>query len=137
MGVGHTVTVLYEIVPQGATPKVDPLRYGDKNENSADAEPTDYEWLYVKTKYKHPDSDTSEENIELAVTDDDIDTSPENDFLFASAVAEFAMLLKDSEYCDGDMADVIARAKDSRGYDEAGYRSEFIRLAQLAQNLMD
>ena len=137
MGVGHTVTVLYEIVPQGATPKVDPLRYGDKNENLADAEPTDYEWLYVKTKYKHPDSDTSEENIELAVTDDDIDTSPENDFLFASAVAEFAMLLKDSEYCDGDMADVVARAKDSRGYDEAGYRSEFIRLAQLAQNLMD
>ena len=137
MGVGHTVTVLYEIVPQGVTPKVDPLRYGNDSQIKTDAEPTDYEWLYVKTKYKHPDSDTSEENIELAVTDDDIAAAPGDDFLFASAVAEFAMLIKGSEYCDGDMSDVVARAQDSRGYDEAGYRSEFIRLAQLAQTLMD
>ncbi len=138
MGLGHSVTVLYEIVPQGATPKVDPLRYGENDETISESDgPMDYEWLYVKTKYKQPDSDTSEENIERAVTDDDITNNPSDDFLFSSAVAEFAMLLKESEYCDGDMDDVITLAKEGRGYDESGYRAEFIRLAQIAENLLD
>ena len=138
MGLGQSVTVLYEIVPQGASPKVDPLRYGNNDDNTQTyEEPMDYEWLYIKTKYKHPDKDTSEENIERAVTDDDINMKPSDDFLFASAVAEFAMLLKDSEYCAGDMDDAVARAKQGRGEDEAGYRSEFIRLAQIAESLMN
>ena len=138
MGLGQSVTVLYEIVPQGASPKVDPLRYGqgDRDVQVYD-EPMDYEWLYIKTKYKKPDKETSQENIERAVTDDDISIKPSDDFLFASAVAEFAMLLKDSEYCDGDMKDAVSRAKEGRAEDDAGYRSEFIRLAQIAESLMD
>ncbi len=139
MGLGQSITVFYEIVPQGAEPDIDPLRYGsDEEENEKDkAQPTDYEWLYIKTKYKNPDEETSEENIELAVTDDDITKKPSDDFLFGSAVAEFAMALKESAYCDGDIDDVIDRAKEGRGYDESGYRSEFIRLAQIAKNLLD
>ena len=138
MGLGHSVTVLYEIVPIGAEPKTDPLRYADNDgEEEGAAQPLDYEWLYIKTKYKKPDSDTSEENIEVAVTDDDITGKPSDDFMFASAVAEFAMILKGSQYCDGDMQSAIERAKDGRGADDDGYRAEFIRLAQLAENLID
>ena len=141
MGLGHSITVLYEIVPKGVTPKVDPLRYNDSNKD----ENEDYEksgrlsneWMYVKTKYKKPDSNTSEKNIEYAVSFDDITNFPSDDFIFASSVAEFAMLLKNSEYCDGSMENVIDRAKQSRGYDEYGYRAEFIRLAQIAESLMD
>ena len=138
MGLGHTVTVLYEIVPQGVTSKVDPLRYQDGDEETIkSSEPTDYEWMYIKTKYKEPDSNTSEENIERALTDDDITNNPSDNFFFSSAVAEFAMLLKDSKYCDGDMNELIDRAQEGRGYDENGYRAEFIRLAKIAKNLLD
>jgi len=138
MGLDQSVTVFYEIVPQGAAPKIDPLRYGDNDEQVQTSDgPKDFEWLYIKTKYKHPDKQTSEENIERAVTDDDIDMKPSDNFLFASAVAEFAMLLKDSAYCAGDMENVIDRAKEGRGYDDNGYRAEFIRLVQIAQNLLD
>ncbi len=138
MGLGQSVTVFYEIVPQGAEPDIDPLRYGEnEEENEEKAQPTDYEWLYIKTKYKNPDEDTSEENIELAVTEDDITSRPSDNFLFGSSVAEFAMILKDSAYCNGDIDDVIDRAKEGRGYDDSGYRAEFIRLVQIAKNLLD
>ncbi len=137
MGLGHTVTVFYEVVPQGASPGIDPLRYSDNDLDDDWSGELDFEWMYVKTKYKHPEDTVSQRNIEVAVTDDHITNNPSDDFLFASAVAEFALILKDSEYCDGDIDDVIDRAQDARGDDDDGYRAEFVRLAKVARSLLD
>lgn len=59
---------------------------------------------------------------------------PSEDFRFASAVAEFALLLEDSPFKGKASYDaVLARARDANGTDEAGLRAEFIRLVETAQ----
>jgi Ca-activated chloride channel family protein len=55
---------------------------------------------------------------------------------FASAVAEFGMLLRKSPYAGGgSYGAAIARAQKFRGVDPEGYRAEFIRLAELAGSI--
>ena len=55
---------------------------------------------------------------------------------FASAVAEFGMLLRNSEHKgSASYRAVAARARSFRGTDPEGYRAEFIRLTGLAAAL--
>jgi len=62
--------------------------------------------------------------------------TPDNDFLFASAVSEFALLLKGSDYAGGaDYESLIAQAESARGADPDGYRAQFVQLAALARRL--
>ena len=59
-----------------------------------------------------------------------------NNFRFSAAVAEFGLLIKDSEYKeDANYEELIGLAKGARGEDPFGYRAEFIRLAEVAQGL--
>jgi Ca-activated chloride channel family protein len=46
------------------------------------------------------------------------------------------MILRDSEFKGSSSVDEAVRlARSSRGYDSEGYRSEFIRLMELARDL--
>jgi Ca-activated chloride channel family protein len=55
---------------------------------------------------------------------------------FAASVAEFGMLLRESEHRgSATYADAAALARRFRGADPDGYRSEFIRLVELAESL--
>jgi hypothetical protein len=55
---------------------------------------------------------------------------------FASAIAEFGMLLRDSEHKGtASYGALMARARSFRGTDPEGYRAEFIKLADLAAAL--
>jgi Ca-activated chloride channel family protein len=55
---------------------------------------------------------------------------------FASAVAEFGMLLRNSEHKgSASYRTVAARARNFRGSDPEGYRAEFIKLTELAAAL--
>ncbi len=136
IGAGHSVTALYEIVPVGVETTVeirglDSLRYQATALRPRAAESP--ELLFVKVRYKAPDAAASQ-LLEHAVRDDA--HSPSHDFMFASAVAEFGMLLRDSEYKgDATFEDVIARAKQARGDDAGGYRGEFIQMAETAERL--
>ncbi len=61
-----------------------------------------------------------------------------DNFRFASAVAEFAMLLRDSPYKGhSGLQEVVRRANQSLGKDPEGYRAELVRLVTSAQGLMD
>ena len=61
---------------------------------------------------------------------------PSENILFASAVAEFGLLLRDSEYKgNANYGQLLSRAKQSKGSDTEGYRAEFIRLVEKAQLL--
>ena len=135
LGAGHTVTALYEVVPAGLeVPRgdVDELRY----QPQADDPPLsqfDGEMMYVKVRYKDPDGETSK-LLEQAVADRL--GSPSVDFRFATAVAGFGMLLRDSEHA-GDLTldDVVKLAEKSRGDDPRGYRGEFVRLVESVRDL--
>jgi len=143
IGAGHTVTALYEVVPVGAAinpaatvPAVDPLKYSSSEKSTSAQSPSSNEMLTVKLRYKKPDGDRSE-LLERAVTD--TSTKFENapaDLKFAAAVAEFGMILRDSNYKgDGTFAAVLEWAEEGKGKDTNGYRSGFIELVRKAQAL--
>lgn len=137
IGAGHTVTAFYEIVPQGVSfskmPNVDALKY-QKIEKPKELIKLSNDLCTVKLRYKQPDSDKSIK-LELPV----IDTEKNNvssDMKFASAVAMFAQLLKDSEYKGSATYDsVINLAKQGLDNDDNGYRREFIRLVNTTKGL--
>ncbi|MBL7111468.1 MAG: von Willebrand factor type A domain-containing protein [Bacteroidales bacterium] len=130
IGSGHTVTALYEIIPADSDEQVtgsDPLEYQNVTLNKSP------DLMTLKLRYKKPDEDTSKLIVhkirERDIKEDDLS----DNFTFAAAVAEFGMLLRDSEFKAKSSYDhVIAAAKKARGKDEDGYRIEFIRLAETA-----
>lgn len=150
IGAGHTVTALYEVVPAGSgaadpaasVPPVDPLKYQTPNPASAasstyvDPKNQSPEMVTVKLRHKKPDGDVSE-LTERSFTDNG--STFENaapDLKFAAAVAEFGMILRDSQYKGkGTLGAVIEWAQEGRGRDTAGYRAGFIELARKAQTL--
>jgi Ca-activated chloride channel homolog len=95
MGAGHSVTALYEIVPAGTPvdlPTVDPLKYrGGSEPARANAD----ELMTVKVRYKDPDGDVSR-LITVPVRNRTTDMSAR--LGFAASVAEFGMLLRNSEH---------------------------------------
>jgi Ca-activated chloride channel family protein len=99
VGAGHTVTALYEIVPAGepVPGRVDPLKYQERPRVSAAPAATanTSEMMHIKVRYKAPDGDTSR-LLEFPVRN----PSPRmtHNLGFASAVAEFGLLLRNSEY---------------------------------------
>ncbi len=132
MGAGHTVTGLYEVVPVGVKfelPKIDPLKY---QEPAKPARGSD-EWLTVKLRYKEPEGDVSKEMVH-PVPASDFKADMPGDFQFAAAVAEFAMLLRDSQHKGkATYEQVIEIAEASLGNDPNGHRKEFVELVKLAK----
>jgi Ca-activated chloride channel family protein len=136
MGSGHTVTALYEIVPAGIKDdysiSVDPLKY--QKPGPLPAAKLSGEMLTIKFRYKQNDSSASKMSL-VTVNDEPKNlNSTSADFRFAAAVAEFGMLLRDSQYKQHATFDqAINMAKAAKGEDQDGYRSEFIRLAESAK----
>lgn len=157
IGAGHTVTALYEVVPVGAAanpaasvPPVDPLKYQRVEREEAlrtrlrDAAAgqaakrlqSSNEMLTVKLRFKKPDGDKSE-LIERGLVDDGKEFAKASpDFKFATAVAEFGMILRDSEHKgNGTLGAVLEWAQEGKGSDANGYRAGFVELVRKAQAL--
>ncbi len=137
LGVGHTVTAFYEIVPAGEpipVPGVDALKYQQtaKPTNRAAGD----EWLTVKLRYKDPESDASK-LLNQPLTGPVVRfADAEPDHRFAASVAEFGLLLRHSEYRGtASYAQVRNQAKHSLGADPNGHRAEFLKLVDAAERL--
>ncbi len=141
LGAGHSVTALYEVIPVGVEsnvnlPGVDELRYQDNQVGEA-AYNSD-ELMLVKLRYKEPKGTTSELIKQLVVDKGVSLDDASNDFKFAAAVAQYGMILRDSEYKgDASFNEVLKLANQSKGLDLEGYRSEFINMVESSQKLMD
>jgi Ca-activated chloride channel family protein len=137
IGAGHTVTALYEIVPvdaKNAKPAVDDLKY-QKRVVADKAKPVTQESLTVKLRYKQPEGDKSTK-IEFALKDDPAKKKlPSENFDFASAVAMYGLLLRDSKYAGNASLDLVRElAAGAIGKDPEGRRSEFIKLVQKTES---
>jgi Ca-activated chloride channel homolog len=135
LGAGHSVTALYEVVPVGAPPVAlagDSLTYQQVTlRPSANQSP---DLLTVKLRYKDPKGTTSR-LLTAPVVDRGEDRSSD-DQRFASAVAAFALVLRNSEFKGTASYDlVLALARESRGEDVEGYRNEFITMVERARAL--
>jgi Ca-activated chloride channel family protein len=140
IGAGHTVTALYEIVfadREGG--RIPALRYaGSKPVTTRPESGLSEEIAFVKLRYKHPGSSSSVEFSQVINRDrvaESISASS-TDLRFAASVAGFGQILKGGTFtADWSYADALVLARNSRGDDPHGYRSEFIRLIELAQSL--
>jgi Ca-activated chloride channel family protein len=116
LGSGHSVTALYEI---------EPLR-------------TSGTIATLKLRYKEPGAMFSREVTTTTITDEGksvYDASP--DTQFAAAIAEFAMLLRNSKHLGtATWADVAALARAMRGEDIDGYREELLRMIDSGRSLL-
>ena len=137
IGAGKSITALYEIVPVGeevpGAGDVDPLKYqkeGQKTRASRGGE-----LMTIKLRYKQPDGSRSQK-MEAVVK---AGVAPLGGNLgFASAVAEFGMLLRGSKYAgDASFERVVKRAREFRGGDPNEDRAEFITLAEKAGVLFE
>ncbi len=136
LGSGHTVTALYEIIPVGVESEfvksIDPLKY-QKNEALSPSSDTK-ELMTLKLRYKAQDGNKSK-LITTPVMDKNKSWENTSDnFRWSAAVAGFGMILRSSEFVQGiDTPFVIKLAKEAKGEDEEGYRSEFIRLVESSR----
>lgn len=131
IGAGHSVTALYEIVPaNGVEPSV--LRYQERSTTESSA--GSGELGYLKLRYKNPGEDQSilsEEPVSSMITD-----KPSENLRFASAVAEWGMILRKSEHApEASIERVIKTVQKSLGEDPYGYRAEFLTLLYKTRNL--
>ena len=136
---GRTVTALYEIVPAGRSVPpagfVDALPYQTPTPTSGAA--ASAEMLTVKMRYKLPGGNISE-LVDFPLVDDGRPFEAATaDFKFVSAVAGFAMLLRDSPERGDATPDSIAKwAGAGLSDDAAGHRAEFIELVRKAESLL-
>jgi Ca-activated chloride channel family protein len=139
LGAGHSVTALYEVVRRGVETDVEirttgELKYQDTRP-SDDAAASD-ELMTLKLRYKEPDGDTSQ-LIEHPLSRDVPDREVSSDFHFASAVAGYGMLLRDSKYKGALTLDDVRRlAERGRGDDPRGTRAGFIALVEDSRGLI-
>jgi len=137
---GHTLTVLYEIVPVGnfgkpTGPASDVLKYqrAPQFTYAADSD----ELFTVVLKYRTDDE--IEQLVEAPAIDPGLRLADaSNDFRFAAAVAQFGLVLLDSPTKgQGSLESVRTLAQQSIGADANGDRLKFVRLVEQAQTAVN
>lgn len=120
VGAGHCVVAMYEIVP------------------ADHAAPGDSLLSDIRIWYRTP-QDSSERYLQQTVTAPLVAfDNTSNDFRFASSVALFGMLVRNSAYKgDGDVKMVLDIGKKSLGKDEGEYRTEFLKLVKTVWKKTD
>jgi Ca-activated chloride channel family protein len=137
LGAGHTVTALYEVIPADTdssqpVPGTDELKY-QKNKIAPSAF-TSKELMTLKLRYKQPSGEISKLISKGLIEDNKASSKTSDNFRFSAAVAQFGMLLRDSEYKgNATYTDVVALAEGAKGADKEGYRTEFINMVKSCQ----
>ena len=140
IGAGHTMTALYEIVPgngSAQSPEVDDLKYqqGKKQPQPEHRElVASPEMLTVKLAYKEPEAtkETESTYFETVTLGNDMNWQQASaDFKFASGVALFGMLQRQSEHVGQGTYSLVGQlAEQGRGDDAKGLRTEFSDLVR-------
>ncbi len=113
IGAGHSVTVLYEV-------KLVP---GEKSYAAQ-------VWSTLHIRYKAPDADESRQ-LDYVMGNEQLGFRASEDLQFACCVAQFGMLLRDSEYKgDATYADIYDCLSDLRTVNEDEYKQEFAWMVQ-------
>ena len=132
IGSGHSVTAIYEIIPQGKQGWLNESRY----QKAPAASGGKNEYAFVKVRYKLPGQSTSK-LIEQAVPAVSIPLAQaDEDTRLALAAASYAQALRGGEYNGKLDWDAIERmAKQAKGKDPFGLQEEFVELVKIAKSL--
>ena len=128
MGAGHQITAIYEIVLADGEDDGSDLKYQDSSISKKGNRKDEYCTLSIA--YKDPDRNKSQYE-EYPIGAENYTRRPDDDFIFASMVAEASLALRDSEYLvdvtpDEAVEDIIDELENMRNLDE--YQEEFLDL---------
>jgi Uncharacterized protein YfbK, C-terminal/von Willebrand factor len=128
---GYMFTTLYEIVPMKRV-----VTATHDQMPSLGQEPSE-PLLTARLQLNTRDNNAAVRFIQRAMTDTGFDfAAAPSDLKFAAAVAEFGMILRDSEYKgNGSLQQVIEWAQQGMGADVNGYRADFIELVRKVRAL--
>lgn len=139
IGAGHSVTALYEIILKEplsdmSEEEVDGLKYSEeyrkeykKEKRTADmGAAATKEWLTISIRYKKPAEDDSK-LLQYPVGYECYTNDPDDDFIFAAAVAEFGLLASHSEYPENASVRHVVKALGSIDLSDE-YKEEFLKL---------
>ena len=132
IGAGHMVTALYEIIPVDSEQDIPDMDMKYQN-NDGNKGVENGEWLNLKIRYKEPDADESILK-EYPVTEDCYMKEASQDFYFAAAVAEFGLILRDSEYKGEASFEAVRELLKNIDTDSDDYKQEFVYLVKELQN---
>ena len=125
VGSGHTLTICYELkLAEGA------LNTTDEENGSVD-DGLD-KWIKLAIRYKQPDSDVSELR-EFYIGEEQLTSEPGEDFIFATTVIQFSMLLRNSQYATNTInLSALCDTLDTLTLDT--YKAEFKSLLNTLAN---
>ncbi len=135
IGVAHTVTALYEIVPNDknkvTTDQLDFVKTDVLQHKAKDL-------MSVRLRYKNPDEHNSRLiSISVPYLDTLAKTAASTNIRFAAAVAEIGLVLRDSPFkANANIHNVITRATAALGEDKENYRKDFVTLARQVEQLL-
>ena len=138
IGESHSVTALYEVTfTDSQFKQLDNNRYAQPLVAKS-ASDRNNELAFLRLRYKANSQSASqliEKPVYLHEVTDNI-SQASNNFRFSASVAAFAQQLRGGKYLhDFNYNDILQLARQSKGDDTFGYRSEFIQLIALAQQL--
>lgn len=128
IGAGHMVTALYEIIPVDSEQEIPETELKYQSETGS-VGVENGEWLNLKIRYKAPDSDESR-LCSYPVTEDACREQPGEDFYFAAAVAEFGLLVRDSEYKKDASFENVRELLKLVDTEADEYKDEFVYLVK-------
>ncbi|MCP4701900.1 MAG: VWA domain-containing protein [Gammaproteobacteria bacterium] len=136
IGAGHTVTALYEVALTGKGGRGN-LRYAAPKKALPEIHHKN-ELAFLKLRYKTPEEDVSK-LLRWPITRQaivkELDKTSER-FRFSAAVAALGQQLRGGKHIGRfSHDDIIHLAQNARGKDPFRYRSEFIKLVNLAKSL--
>ncbi len=142
IGAGHRVTAIYEISLAGSGfQRMPDRRYGANNAKDRIGEATQGlggELAHLRVRYKRPGQSHSR-LIEAPILRSTVlaETGQASDnFRFAAAVAAFGQKLRGGKFLESlGYPEIAELARNARGQDHFGYRSEFVQLVSLAEML--
>ncbi|MBQ3105452.1 MAG: VWA domain-containing protein [Lachnospiraceae bacterium] len=137
IGAGHSVTVLYELITadsDGEPPirELPGLKYGSGEvveEIVTKEDVMKEEWLTISVRYKEPEEDSSK-LLSYPVSGSSYRKKMHEDMRFAAAVAEFGMVIRDSEYKGSSSFDSILKLLEECDLSGDEYKEEFYYLVK-------
>ncbi len=133
IGAGHRVTALYELLTidsKQEIPETD-LKY-----QSSKLTDTSTEWLTINIRYKEPDEKESK-LISVPVEEDLYTRTMPDNLAFASSVASFGMLLRDSKWKGTSSYDKILETLNRLDVSSDEYKEEFADLVKKMKRTED
>ncbi len=133
IGAGLSVTALYEIVPAGQVVENEGIELKYSKVQPSETTNFNNELMTTKLRYKEP-KETESKLLTIGLIDQNNSIENASDNLrFASAVAEFGLVLRKSRYKgSASFNSIINRTNSAKGSDLKNYRKDFVELVNQA-----